>query len=112
VQKFPPMAQLSCINVIHSMDVNGDGHVDLILGGNQFGFLPQFERLDASNGDVLINKGNGEFIWQEGARAGLNLRGEERDIAEIKTKNGTFLLFLQNNEYPVLYKLNKISNKN
>ena len=112
VQKLPPMSQLSCINVIHCMDVNGDGHVDLVTGGNQFGFLPQFERLDASLGDVLINKGNGEFVWQDVAKTGLHLRGEERDIAEIKTKNGNCLLFLQNNEFPVLYKLNTVSIKN
>src|SRR5689334_924764 len=82
IQKLPPMSQLSCINVIHCMDVNGDGRVDLVTGGNQFGFLPQFERLDASLGDVLINKGNGQFIWQDAVKTGLNLRGEERDIAE------------------------------
>jgi len=112
VQKLPPMVQLSCINVIHCLDVNGDGHVDLVTGGNQFGFLPQFERLDASLGDVLVNTGKGEFEWQEASKTGLNLRGEERDIAEIKTRNEDCLLFLQNNEFPVLYKLNKISNKN
>jgi hypothetical protein len=94
------------------MDVNGDGRVDLVTGGNQFGFLPQFERLDASLGDVLINNGKGEFAWQEASKTGLALRGEERDIAELKTKNDDCLLFLQNNEFPVLYKLNKISNKN
>ena len=112
IQKLPPMMQLSCINVIHCMDVNGDGHVDLVTGGNQFGFLPQFERLDASLGDVLVNKGNGEFVWKEATKTGLELRGEERDIAEIKIKNDDCLLFLQNNEFPVLYKLNKISTKN
>ena len=112
VQKLPPVMQLSCINVIHCMDVNGDGHVDLVAGGNQFGFLPQFERLDASLGDVLVNTGKGEFVWQEATKTGLDLRGEERDIAEIKTNNEDCLLFLQNNEVPALYKLNKISTKN
>ena len=112
VQKLPPMSQLSCINVIHCMDVNGDGHVDLVTGGNQFGFLPQFERLDASLGDVLVNTGKGEFVFQEASKTGLNLRGEERDIAEVKTRNEDCLLFLQNNEFPVLYKLNKMSAKN
>lgn len=109
VKKLPPMAQLSCINVIYCMDVNHDNRIDLVIGGNQFGFLPQFERLDASVGDVLINIGKGEFNWQETAKTGLDLRGEARDIAELKTKNGNCLLFLQNNEYPFLYKLNKIS---
>jgi enediyne biosynthesis protein E4 len=92
--------------------LNNDGYPDLVIGGNQFGFLPQFERLDAGIGDVLINNGKGEFAWQEASKTGLRLRGEERDIAEIKTKQGAYLLFLQNNEYPVLFKVNKTTNRN
>lgn len=106
VQKLPVRTQLSCVNVIHCMDVNNDGHTDLVLGGNQFGFLPQFERLDASLGDVLINNGKGDFIWQDAMQTGLKLRGEVRDISAIKTGNKNYLLFLQNNEYPILYQVN------
>ncbi|HMG67842.1 MAG TPA: VCBS repeat-containing protein, partial [Chitinophagaceae bacterium] len=107
IQKLPAMAQLSCINRFHCMDLNNDGSIDLVIGGNQFGFLPQFERLDANLGDVLLNNGKGGFIWQDAPKTGLKLRGEVRDIAGIKTKKGMCLLFLQNNEYPVLYKVNK-----
>ncbi|MBC7826113.1 MAG: VCBS repeat-containing protein [Chitinophagaceae bacterium] len=106
IQKLPVMSQLSSVNAIHSMDINKDGYIDLILGGNQFGFLPQFERLDASFGDILLNNGKGEFIWQENIKAGLNMRGEIRDIVEIKRANDRYLLFMQNNDYPFLYKLN------
>jgi hypothetical protein len=102
---MPVMAQLSCINAIVSIDVNKDGFSDLVTGGNQFGFLPQFEKLDGSFGDVLLNDGKGNFIWQQARKTGLNLRGELRDIAKIKNSKGTYLLFLQNNEVPVLYKL-------
>ncbi len=105
IKKLPVMSQLSCINAIKPMDVNGDGFLDLITGGNQFGFLPQFEKLDGSFGDVLINTGKGDFIWQESKKNGLNLRGELRDMAIIKNSKGTYLLFLQNDEYPLLYKL-------
>jgi hypothetical protein len=112
VQKLPAMAQLSCINKFHCIDLNNDGFVDLVLGGNQFGFLPQFERLDANLGDVLLNNGKGEFIWQDAPKTGLLLRGEVRDIAEIKTRKNTYLLFLQNNEFPALYEVNKHKKEN
>ena len=107
LKTLPVMAQLSCINAIQPVDINFDGYPDLVTGGNQFGFLPQFEKLDGSFGDVLINDGKGGFIWQESKRTGIDLRGELRDIAIIKNAKGTFLLCLQNNEYPLLYKLNK-----
>ena len=106
IKKLPAMSQLSCINVFCPMDINGDGAIDLVSGGNQFGFLPQFEKLDASFGDVLINNGKGEFTWQEAKKTGLDLRGEMRDIVPIKNAKGQFVLFLQNNELPFLYKLN------
>lgn len=112
IKELPVMSQLSCINAIMPIDVNNDGFVDLVTGGNQFGFSPQFEKLDASFGDVLINNGKGEFAWQEAKKTGLDLRGELRDIAAIKNTKGTYLLFLQNNEFPFLYKLNNgIKNK-
>jgi len=107
IEPLPSMSQLSCINVFHALDVNNDKLPDLVTGGNQFGFLPQFERLDASFGDVLINDGTGKFIWQDDKKTGINLRGEMRDIKSIKIKGHTYLLFLQNNEQPVLLKLNK-----
>jgi hypothetical protein len=107
VKKLPPMSQLSCINAIYCTDVNHDGYIDLVTGGNQFGFLPQFERLDASFGDVLINNGKGEFIWQKAAKTGIQLRGEIRDIVQVKSKTKTCLLFLRNNDYPVLFEMKK-----
>jgi hypothetical protein len=101
------MCQLSCINAILPIDINGDGFIDLLTGGNQFGFLPQFEKLDGSFGDVLINDGKGHFTWQQAKKTGLNLRGELRDIKVIKNSKGTFVLFLQNNEYPLFFALNQ-----
>ncbi|HEY2722760.1 MAG TPA: FG-GAP-like repeat-containing protein, partial [Chitinophagaceae bacterium] len=107
VRKLPVMSQLSCINRFYCIDLNNDGYPDLVVGGNQFGFLPEFERLDGSLGDVLINDRKGGFIYQGASKTGLKLRGEIRDIEEIKTSVGSCLLFLQNNEIPVLCTINK-----
>ncbi|HEV8508537.1 MAG TPA: FG-GAP-like repeat-containing protein, partial [Chitinophagaceae bacterium] len=112
VEKLPPMIQLSSVNAIHCMDLNNDGKIDIVCGGNQFDFIPQLERLDASMGDVLINQGNHSlrtgqagFTWVEPARTGLDLRGQLRDIEEIHMRGEDYLLFLQNDEYPVLYQV-------
>ncbi len=107
IQKLPPMAQLSCVNAIQPVDINGDGFTDLILGGNKYGFPPQFGRLDASYGDVLLNDGKGAFTWLPSDHSGLEVAGEIRDIVEMKEKNKTCLLFLRNDDYPVLYEVSK-----
>src|SRR3954453_14354764 len=104
-EKLPAMTQLSSVNAIKCVDVNEDGITDLVLGGNLYDLLPQFERLDASYGDVLINNGKGSFSFTPQKQTGLQVQGEVRDIVEVETKKGKQLLFLRNNDYPVMYRL-------
>lgn len=111
VNKLPPMSQISSINIIQPIDINQDGYMDLISGGNQSGFPPQFGKLDASYGDVLINDRKGGFTWIDAKQSGLQIRGEVRDIKEISTSTNKFFLFARNNDFPVLYQLNKIKSK-
>ena len=91
------------MDAIQPLDIDHDGHTDLVLGGNEFGFLPQFGRLDGSIGNVLLGDGKGNFSCVSPDRAGLDLPGQLRDIAILPSKNQLFLLFLQNDEYPALY---------
>ena len=107
IQKLPQMTQLSSVNSLQCFDINGDGYPDIVAGGNEFGFLPQFGRLDGSFGHILLNDGKGRFKPLGSDQTGLELRGQIRDIEEIRGKQDAFLLFLQNDEYPVLYKVNK-----
>jgi hypothetical protein len=106
IQKLPFMVQLSSVNAVQCTDVDGDGHPDIVAGGNEFGLLPQFGRLDAGFGNILLGNGKGGFTWQPENRTGLELNGQIRDIAVIPGKNDKFILFLQNDEVPVLYKIN------
>jgi enediyne biosynthesis protein E4 len=106
VKPLPQRVQFSSVNAIQSADLNGDGNPDLIMGGNEFGLLPQFGRLDGSYGQVLINDGKGGFSWMDNIHSGLFLPGQTRDIVEIKGKNKNYFLFLENDEFPVLYELN------
>ncbi|MGZ3938587.1 MAG: FG-GAP repeat domain-containing protein, partial [Flavisolibacter sp.] len=106
IVKLPPMVQLSSVNAIHCMDVNNDGFPDLVLGGNLFDFQPQLEQVDGSTGDVLINDHRGNILWTDVAQTGLVLKGQLKDIVEIRSRNKIGLLFLQNDEQPLLYKLN------
>jgi len=105
IKKLPADVQFSSVNAILCTDINQDGKADLVLGGNQFGFQPQFGRLDASMGHVLINNGNKNFESIPSAQSGLALRGEIKDIVEVPGKKTRYILILQNNETPSLYKI-------
>ncbi|HVS95218.1 MAG TPA: VCBS repeat-containing protein [Puia sp.] len=106
IQPLPVMVQLSSVNAIRCIDVNGDGKPDLVMGGNDFGFLPQFGRLDASKGHVLLGDGKGSFTWIPPSRSGVRLPGQIRDIEVLpgKKPDAPAILFLQNDEYPVLFR--------
>src|SRR6185503_7591292 len=71
IERLPDYVQFSSVNAILCTDINHDGKIDLVLGGNKFEFQPQFSRLDASYGHVLLNNGKGQFEWIEPIRSGL-----------------------------------------
>ncbi|HEX3023664.1 MAG TPA: VCBS repeat-containing protein [Chitinophagaceae bacterium] len=105
IEKLPAQIQFSSANKILCSDINNDGKPDIVIGGNEFGFPPQFGRIDASYGNVLINAGNKKFKVLDYDQSGLELTGQVRDIKEIKTGSKRNLLFLRNSELPVLYEI-------
>jgi hypothetical protein len=107
VQALPYQIQLSMMNAILCTDLNKDGFADIILGGNKMGFPPQFGKLDASYGEVLINNGKGGFRWLPSQQTGLLVDGEVRDITLITGPGSNYVLFARNDDYPVLYNLKK-----
>ena len=107
VQKLPVPVQLSSVNAILPTDINGDGKPDLVMGGNRFALLPQFGRLDASFGHVLLNGGARTFSYLSSKESGVNLQGEIRDIVPLRFQAKSCLLFLQNNQAPLLYAVNE-----
>ena len=107
IQPLPYQAQLSIVNAILCTDINKDGAVDLVLGGNKSGFPPQFGKLDASYGDVLINNGKGGFTGLSSRQTGLSVDGEVRDITMIAGVGVNYIIFARNDDYPVLYNIKK-----
>jgi hypothetical protein len=103
VSILPPEVQLSVVTAILATDINGDGKKDLILGGNQFDWLPQFSRLDASKGHVLVNKGNRQWQYLPYLSSGILVKGQVRDLTECRSGNRRMLMFLQNNDFPACY---------
>ena len=105
IKDLPFDAQLSSVCATAIIDINGDKLPDLVTGGNNFTFLPQYGRLDASRSDVFINKGNMNFEVVKYPQNGLNIIGQIKDIKPIVIKNNNYLLFGINNEKPRLVKI-------
>lgn len=108
VKKLPSQVQLSCICGILCTDINADGNLDLILGGNNFEFKPQYSRLDANYGNLLLGNGKLDFEWQNYTKSGLFIKGEIKHLASFKDSNGkTFVITAINDNTPKIYALNK-----
>jgi hypothetical protein len=108
IQKLPVQIQLSSVNAILCTDINQDSYPDILLGGNEFGFLPQFDRLDAGRGAILLNNGKGDFQFVPSDKSGLHIYGQIRDIKEINNGPDRQWIFLRNDDVPVLTSLQNI----
>ena len=108
IQALPKEVQFSTVNTICTTDVNKDGILDILLGGNQYEFKPQFGRLDSNYGSVLLGNKNGKYTWTSYSKSGFYMKGEVKHIQKIKNKNNTIsIIAVINDNVPKIFKLNE-----
>ncbi len=108
IKILPPRVQLSCICGISCMDVNNDGYMDLIMGGNNFEFKPQYSRLDANYGNVLLGNKELNFQWEDYTKSGFFIREEIKHLKQFKDRDGkSFVIAALNDAQPKIYRLNE-----
>lgn len=104
VERLPVRAQFSEIHGILPADLNGDGKVDLLLSGNNYGTDVEMGRSDANFGCVLINEGEGQFKALTKLESGFSVLGDSRGVYSIQQENNPFFLVLRNQDSPVAFK--------
>jgi enediyne biosynthesis protein E4 len=108
IRILPKEVQFSSVNAICTADVNKDGILDIILAGNQYEFKPQFGRLDANFGSVLLGSKSGKYSWLPYANSGFVINGEVRKLNVVKNKNKSIsILAVINNAQPKIFNLNE-----
>jgi hypothetical protein len=108
IKKLSKEVQFSSVNSISVMDVDNDGILDLILGGNQYEFKPQFSRLDANYGSVLLGSKNGTFSWLPYEKSGFFIKGEVKNLKVIREKNKTIsIIAVVNDNVPKIFRINE-----
>jgi hypothetical protein len=107
LQDLPPYAQFAPLYGITSLDVNQDGHKDLLLAGNFTGCKPEFGFMDAEYGTVLLGDGTGQFTVVRSNASGFKTSGEVRDLKPIQAGKETLILSAQNNAPLEVFKVKK-----
>jgi hypothetical protein len=105
-QSLPLQAQLAPVQGIGFADVNADGHTDIMLAGNKYGFEVETNRADSGNGCVLLGNGKGGFSWMNNLQHGLWATREARDLVVLNNPSGKPIVAISNNDGPLqLYRL-------
>jgi hypothetical protein len=89
---LPDLAQISPIKGIVIDDVDGDGNLDMIVGGNLYDTEPNTPRLDAGNGLWLKGDGKGHFAPVPANESGLLIPLNVSGLASVHTAAGMTLL--------------------
>ncbi|MBC8151387.1 MAG: VCBS repeat-containing protein [Bacteroidetes bacterium] len=95
-RELPLAAQVSKLFTLRAFDIDADGDLDVLGGGNFYGVSPYQGRYDASNGLVLRNDGRGRFVSLSPFDAGFVLNGEIRDIKIANTRTGPLVIAARN----------------
>ena len=103
MKPLPKIAQASPIYAILAKDVDNDGNVDILLGGNLYGAKPEVGRYDANQGLMLKGDSTGNFTALTSAQSGFFVDGEMRDLVAIKVGNKTVIMAARNNDSLVLF---------
>jgi hypothetical protein len=104
LRPLPYQAQMSPVYGIEISDLDGDGHQDILLGGNLYKAKPEVGRYDASYGVLLTGDGKGDFRSVAVRASGLKMNGEVRDIIILKTEEGEIILASRNSDSILAFK--------
>ena len=97
VRPMSAEAQLSPVRSILAGDFDGDGRIDLLMGGNLYGVPPMLGRYDASYGQLFHGGGDGSFHAVDLPTSKLVIEGQVRHLATLRAANGSVLVVVARN---------------
>jgi hypothetical protein len=99
---LPIQVQFSAVKDVLMKDMDGDGNMDVLMVGNEYGSDVDSGRQDASFGCFLKGDGSGSFEVIPNKKVGIKLRGNARKISV--TNFGNSILIWMNESASIILK--------
>jgi hypothetical protein len=106
---FENLAQITNQNSVVIMDIDIDGHEDIVMAGNLYASEVETVRNDAGTGIWLKGDGKGNFKAIPNYQSGLYADGDVRDMKIVEHSFGRLLLVAKNNDSLQVIRVNPIS---
>ena len=94
---LPNQAQISAINGMVVDDFDGDGNLDVMINGNDYGTEVGVGRYDALNGLMLKGDGKGNFQPQTILQSGIYIPGDGKALVKLQSNTGDYMLAASQN---------------
>ncbi|HEX4850103.1 MAG TPA: VCBS repeat-containing protein, partial [Puia sp.] len=105
---LPKEAQFSTLNGMVADDFDGDGNLDVLINGNDFGTEVGTGRYDALNGLLLKGDGEGNFEPLTIEQSGIYIPGNGKALVKLRGSSGNYLVAASQNRGPLkLYELKR-----
>ncbi len=105
---LPSVAQYSCMNGMLAEDFDGDGNLDILINGNDYGTEVSVGRYDACNGILLKGNGKWGFTPESILQSGWFVPGNGKALIKLRDAKGKVLIAASQNKGPLkVFKLDK-----
>jgi enediyne biosynthesis protein E4 len=98
VSPLPVEAQMAPVHGMVTSDVNGDGFLDVLMVGNDYGNEVFSGRYDAFGGLLLLGDGKGGFRSLRSLQSGFSVPGDAKALAILSWRGSTAYIASQNRD--------------
>jgi hypothetical protein len=85
---LPMTIQFAPINGMVADDANGDGNLDILMVGNDYGNEVFVGRYDAFKGAMLLGDGKGNFELAGNSKSGFSVSGDAKGLVKLYRTTG------------------------